>query len=440
MQVRFWGTRGSIATPGPGTNHFGGNTSCVELTTSEGHLLLFDCGTGARLLGAELSSKGKPVNASILFGHTHWDHIQGFPFFAPAFMPGNKIDVYAPEGGQRTLQDVLAGQMEFTYFPVELNQLPATISYNVLAEGVYKIGGLSVTTQYLNHPAVTLGYRVEYNGAVIVYMTDHEPFADKLWDNGATPGSIEALVHEGDRRHARFMVGADLVIHDAQYTPEEYPAKKNWGHSTYEYVVELAAAAGVRQLALTHHDPTHDDAFIAELEQRARSLAEQRGASLDILCAYEGCTLRVEPRPSRDRFDPTISGSNMVRPRTLRVLVVDDNDDLRMLTKDALQREHYNVIEAGGGAEALRLIEEQSPDLVMLDLVMPDPDGLAVLRMLRAKPETAQLPVILLTGLDDANSIKEGFEAGATDYLAKPFSRPQLYARIRACLTRVVKQ
>jgi DNA-binding response OmpR family regulator len=120
--------------------------------------------------------------------------------------------------------------------------------------------------------------------------------------------------------------------------------------------------------------------------------------------------------------------------------VVDDNDDLRALTKDALQREHYNVIEAGGGAEALRLIEEQSPDLVMLDLVMPDPDGLAVLRMLRAKPETAQLPVILLTGLDDANSIKEGFEAGATDYLAKPFSRPQLYARIRACLTRVVKQ
>jgi len=440
MQVRFWGTRGSIATPGPGTNHFGGNTSCVELTTSEGHLLLFDCGTGARLLGAELSSKGKPVNASILFGHTHWDHIQGFPFFAPAFMPGNKIDVYAPEGGQRTLQDVLAGQMEFTYFPVELNQLPATISYNVLAEGVYKIGGLSVTTQYLNHPAVTLGYRVEYNGAVIVYMTDHEPFADKLWDNGARPGSIDALVHEGDRRHARFMVGADLVIHDAQYTPEEYPAKKNWGHSTYEYVVELAAAAGVRQLALTHHDPTHDDAFIAELEQRARSLAEQRGASLDILCAYEGCALQVEPRPSRDRFDPTISGSNMVRPRTLRVLVVDDNDDLRALTKDALQREHYNVIEAGGGAEALRLIEEQSPDLVMLDLVMPDPDGLAVLRMLRAKPETAQLPVILLTGLDDANSIKEGFEAGATDYLAKPFSRPQLYARIRACLTRVVKQ
>jgi len=440
MQVRFWGTRGSIATPGPGTNHFGGNTSCVELTTSEGHLLLFDCGTGARLLGAELAAKGEPVNASILFGHTHWDHIQGFPFFAPAFMPGNKIDVYAPEGGQRTLQDVLAGQMEFTYFPVELNQLPATISYNVLAEGVYKIGGLSVTTQYLNHPAVTLGYRVEYHGAVIVYMTDHEPFADKLWDNGATPGSIEALVHEGDRRHARFMAGADLVIHDAQYTPEEYPAKKNWGHSTYEYVVELAAAAGVRQLALTHHDPTHDDAFIAELEQRARSLAEQRGANLDILCAYEGCTLHVEPRPSRDRFDPTISGSNMVRPPTLRVLVVDDNDDLRMLTKDALQREHYNVIEAGGGAEALRLIEEQAPDLVMLDLVMPDPDGLAVLRMLRAKSETAQLPVILLTGLDDANSIKEGFEAGATDYLAKPFSRPQLYARIRACLTRVVKQ
>ena len=440
MQVRFWGTRGSIATPGPGTNHFGGNTSCVELETGEGHILLFDCGTGARLLGAELLERAQqPISASILFGHTHWDHIQGFPFFAPAFMPGNKIDVYAPEGGHRSLQDVLAGQMEFTYFPVELDQLPATITYNVLAEGVYQIGGVSVTTQYLNHPAVTLGYRVECDGAVVVYMTDHEPFADTLWRNGAEPGSIESMVHEGDRRHARFMTGADLVIHDAQYTPEEYPAKKNWGHSTYEYVVELAAAAGVRQLALTHHDPAHDDAFIAEVEQRARAVADKRGVHLDLLCAYEGCTLKIEPRRSRDRFDPTISGSNPVRPPSLRILVVDDNDDLRMLTKEALQREHYNVIEASGGAEALRLIGEKSPDLVMLDLVMPDPDGLAVLRMLRAKPETAHLPVILLTGMDDANSIKEGFDAGATDYLAKPFSRPQLYARIRACLTRAIK-
>ncbi|MGI9106313.1 MAG: response regulator [Pyrinomonadaceae bacterium] len=440
MQVRFWGTRGSIATPGPGTNHFGGNTSCVELETGEGHILIFDCGTGARLLGAELLERAQqPISASILFGHTHWDHIQGFPFFAPAFMPGNKIDVYAPEGGHRSLQDVLAGQMEFTYFPVELDQLPATITYNVLAEGVYQIGGVSVTTQYLNHPAVTLGYRVECDGAVVVYMTDHEPFADTLWRNGAEPGSIESMVHEGDRRHARFMTGADLVIHDAQYTPEEYPAKKNWGHSTYEYVVELAAAAGVRQLALTHHDPAHDDAFIAEVEQRARAVADKRGGHLDLLCAYEGCTLKIEPRRSRDRFDPTISGSNPVRPPSLRILVVDDNDDLRMLTKEALQREHYNVIEASGGAEALRLIGEKSPDLVMLDLVMPDPDGLAVLRMLRAKPETAHLPVILLTGMDDANSIKEGFDAGATDYLAKPFSRPQLYARIRACLTRAIK-
>jgi len=440
MQVRFWGTRGSIATPGPGTNHFGGNTACVELETGEGHILLFDCGTGARLLGAELLERAQqPISASILFGHTHWDHIQGFPFFAPAFMPGNKIDVYAPEGGHRSLQDVLAGQMEFTYFPVELDQLPATITYNVLAEGVYQIGGVSVTTQYLNHPAVTLGYRVECDGAVVVYMTDHEPFADTLWRNGAEPGSIESMVHEGDRRHARFMTGADLVIHDAQYTPEEYPAKKNWGHSTYEYVVELAAAAGVRQLALTHHDPAHDDAFIAEVEQRARAVADKRGVHLDLLCAYEGCTLKIEPRRSRDRFDPTISGSNPVRPPSLRILVVDDNDDLRMLTKEALQREHYNVIEASGGAEALRLIGEKSPDLVMLDLVMPDPDGLAVLRMLRAKPETAHLPVILLTGMDDANSIKEGFDAGATDYLAKPFSRPQLYARIRACLTRAIK-
>lgn len=441
MRVRFWGTRGSIATPGPSTNYFGGNTSCVELTTGAGHTLLFDCGTGARLLGGELLAKApKPIRASILFGHTHWDHIQGLPFFAPAFVPGNEIDVYAPGVRRRSVEDVLAGQMELTYFPVELGQLPATITYNALTEGAYEIGGVSVVTQYLNHTALTLGYRVESGGAVVIYLTDHEPFADTLWRNGAEPGRVESMLHEGDRRHARFMANADLVIHDAQYTPEEYPAKKNWGHSPYEYAVEVAGAAGVRRLALTHHDPTHDDTFIAEVERRARGVADSRGAGLDVFCAYEGCTLDIEPRSSGGGPNPEVSKSRFdVRLSPIHILVVDDNDDLRRLTKDALTREHYTVLEAAGGAEALRIIEEAAPDMVILELVMPQPGGLEVLRALRSKAATAHLPVIILTGLGDEKSISEGFDAGATDYLLKPFSQPQLTARVQACLSRTVK-
>src|SRR3954452_19256049 len=135
MRVRFWGTRGSIATPGPGTNYFGGNTSCVELTTSDGDLLIFDCGTGAHRLALELMGQGKkPIKSNILIGHTHWDHIQGFPFFSPAFVKENSVAIYGPEGSRGSLHEVLAGQMEFTYFPIALNQLPASISYHELSD------------------------------------------------------------------------------------------------------------------------------------------------------------------------------------------------------------------------------------------------------------------------------------------------------------------
>src|SRR5216110_2901237 len=144
--------------------------------------------------------------------------------------------------------------MEFTYFPVELDQLPATITYYDLTEGLHTIAGARVATQFLNHPAITLGYRVEADGVAVVYLVDHEPFSDELWRAHAEPGRIESILHDGDRRHAKFMADADLVIHDAQYTPEEYRARKNWGHSPFDYVVELACSAGVKRLALTHHD------------------------------------------------------------------------------------------------------------------------------------------------------------------------------------------
>ncbi len=439
MRVRFWGTRGSIATPGPSTNRFGGNTTCVELTTNDGRLVIFDMGTGARVLGADLLGRGlSSVRGSILLTHTHWDHIQGFPFFAPLFHPGNEFAVHAPEGGGGSLHQLLAGQMEFRYFPVDLHQLPATITYHDLAEGPHEIGGLRVLAQFLHHPAMTLGYRVEADGATVVNLTDHEPFSETLWRSDAEPGHIESILHDGDRRHARFMANADLVVHDAQYTPEEYPQKKTWGHSTFEYVVELAAAAGVRRLALSHHDPTHNDDMVAEIEERARELALRRGSSLEVFCAYEGYDITVEPSPAASVGTAEIAPAAAVA--AARILVADDDRDVRALTKRALERDGHSVIEAMSGAEALRLVREQRPDLLVLDLVMPDMGGLEVLDTLRARAESAALPVLILTSMDDEGSTRAGFERGATDYLTKPFSMPQLAARVRSILARVSEQ
>jgi phosphoribosyl 1,2-cyclic phosphodiesterase len=294
MLVRFWGTRGSIAAPGPSTNHYGGNTSCVELTTPSGGILVLDCGTGARSLGNQLLARAAgPVSATILITHTHWDHIQGFPFFAPLFRPENHFKVYGPEGAHLSLRDVLAGQMEHHYFPVELDQLAARIVYQDLGEGAHQIDGLTVRAQKMNHPSPTLGYRIEAGGRSICYLCDHEPYFENIWREGAPAGRLESILEAGDRRHAEYMQDADVLIHEAQYTPDEYPSKRHWGHSTYSYVVELAAAVGVRRLFLTHHDPSHDDEFIAGIERTAQELARRLGSPLEVRCAYEGCEITV---------------------------------------------------------------------------------------------------------------------------------------------------
>ena len=437
MRVRFWGTRGSIATPGPSTFRFGGNTSCVELETSAGQRFIFDCGTGARPLGLDLMANApKPIRGTILLGHTHWDHIQGFPFFVPLFVPGNEFTICAPAGVGRSLADVLAGQMEFTYFPVELDQLPAQIRYRDLSEGTYDFDGVRVITQFLNHPATCLAYRIEADGAVVVYMCDHEPFGPSLWSDPSLAGQRDAIIHKNDRRHADFMNHADLLIHDAQYTPEEYPAKKNWGHSTYEYAVELAAMSDVRQLALTHHDPLHDDAALEQIERRARELARRRNFTIHVFCAFEGCTVEVRGPQSERSRTVDVATASFAAPNQVKVLIVDDDPNLRLFAGSALTREGYAVWEAVDGDDGLRQVEACRPDLVLLDLNMPNVDGMTVLRRLRAAEATRALPVIILTAFGDEARTRAGFEAGATDFLAKPFTLPQLTARVRACVAR----
>jgi len=440
LLLRFWGTRGSIASPGPGTVRYGGNTSCVELLTRGGQRFIFDCGTGARDLGHHLvSAQPQPLAATILLGHTHWDHIQGFPFFAPVFVPGNRITVCAPQGAKRTLPEVLAGQMEYTYFPVELGQLGASIEYHDLSEGVHDLGGVRVQTQFLNHPAMTLGYRIEADGASVLYLCDHEPYWEALWRSDAEPGRLVSILHDGDRRHAAFMENADVVIHDAQYTPEEYVTKKNWGHSTYAYATQIAAAANVRRLYLTHHDPTHDDDFLDQVEERARALARGLGTGLEVTCAREGQQVGVARTENGAALAPGAPAGEAGASRPLRILIADDHEELRHMVRRALLKGGHEVLEAASGTETLALIHSGKPDLVLLDLKMPSPGGLAILRTLRSQEETRAIPVIILTGEGNEESARICFELGATDYLAKPFSLPQLDARIRSCFARAAQ-
>jgi len=436
MLLRFWGTRGSIATPGAATIRFGGNTSCVELVIQPGKRLIFDCGTGARPLGIHLmSQEPKPVTGTILLSHTHWDHIQGFPFFAPLFVPGNRFTVCGPQGASRSLPEVLAGQMEYTYFPVELAQLGAQIEYRDLSEGTYDFEGVRITTRFLNHPAIALGYRVEVEGVSVLYACDHEPYWEGLWRSDAAPGKLESILHSEDRRHAAFLENADVVIHDAQYTPEEYPAKRNWGHSTFSYITQMAAAANVKQLFLTHHDPAHSDEFLSNIEERAREIVHSLGSPMKVACASEGREERLEKKDFLPLPTNAIPDIEARQRHSLRILVVDDDEDLRLLARKALVKAGHEVWEAADGVAALELLESRRPDVVILDLIMPAPDGREVLRTIRSREQTRSLPVLILTAQSDEDNARISFELGASDFLNKPFSPPQLAARVRSCFT-----
>jgi phosphoribosyl 1,2-cyclic phosphodiesterase len=297
MKVRFWGTRGSIATPGPGTVRYGGNTACVEVRSASGSRVVLDCGTGARPLGeavvAEAAERGEPANGCLLIGHTHWDHIQGLPFFAPLFQEGNEWRVYGPSGLGQSLADTLGGQMQYQYFPVTLDELGARVSYHDLGEGTFEIGDLNVTTQVLNHTSLTLGYRIEADGASLVYACDHEPH------DPALAGGGDLLANPLDARHVGFLTDADLVIHDTQYLPEEYARKVGWGHGTFPYAVDAARLAGVRELVLFHHDPARDDRAVEALLADARDYGTASGYGGSIVAAAEGRTCDVQPKAPR---------------------------------------------------------------------------------------------------------------------------------------------
>jgi phosphoribosyl 1,2-cyclic phosphodiesterase/CheY-like chemotaxis protein len=432
MRVQFWGTRGSIPKPGPRTIRYGGNTSCVELRSAAGTLVVLDCGTGALSLGTQLMQTGeKPVRGHLLISHTHWDHIQGLPFFVPLFVAGNEWDVYAPHGFEKSVREALAGQMQHTYFPVELEQLGATIRYHNLTEGVFTVGDIKIRTQYLNHPALTLGYRLEADGATVAYCCDHEPHSRPL---AYGTGEIGAQ----DQRHIEFAAGVDLLIHDAQYRAEEYEGKIGWGHSTVEYAVAMAQLAGAKSLALTHHDPGRDDDTIDKEAKALRAKLRAQGTPLDVFFAAEGQVLELEPRPGHAAEHRTkeFAAEMAILPHLSEqtVLLGISNPILYNSLWQALRADGIGVLRASEGTSALRLAQTDKPSLIILERRLPGVDGLETCRAIRETTDpNGEVPIIVAAAQED---IDAGVAAGVTDWLIEPFSSIYARTRMRAWLLR----
>jgi phosphoribosyl 1,2-cyclic phosphodiesterase len=293
LQLRFWGTRGSIPSPGPLTVRYGGNTPCVEVRTSTGRLIILDAGTGIRELGRSLmlrasgTASGGGLKADIFLTHAHWDHIQGIPFFAPIFQSGNHFTIWGSRTLETNIDRVVRDQMSPVVFPVSFEELSARIDFCELAEERRSGDGYEVTAFSVRHPGGALGYRFDEPGGAgrggLVYISDNELGAGGKYD---TPtGWKDRLVE--------FIRGARTLVHDATYTSAEYEQHRGWGHSTYDEAVGLALEAGVERLVLFHHKPERSDDELDRCVAGCRALAQERRGKLEIAAAAEGMTMTV---------------------------------------------------------------------------------------------------------------------------------------------------
>jgi phosphoribosyl 1,2-cyclic phosphodiesterase/ActR/RegA family two-component response regulator len=292
--VKFWGVRGSIAAPGPETVHYGGNTSCVEVRSGS-DIIILDAGTGMRKLGLALAAefKDRPIRLNVLLTHSHWDHIQGFPFFPPAYNLNNEVTICGFEGARQGLQSTLSTQMENPYFPISMEQMPGAITIRELKELSFKVGGIDVQAHFLNHPGICAGYRLFTPGGSISYLPDVELFQQlrirsKTGGDAAPRHELETVPEE-DRNVLEFIRDSDVLIIDSQYDAGEYEKHIGWGHSCFEDAVTLAMQGGVRRLFLFHHDPDHTDDQISRMVARAREMTQRHHSPLIVEAAREGC-------------------------------------------------------------------------------------------------------------------------------------------------------
>ena len=273
FQIRFWGVRGTMSTPGPGTLKYGGNTSCVEVRCGD-RLFILDSGSGIRELGAKLSND-ENLDAVLLFSHLHWDHIFGFPVFRPLYVPGNRFEIYGERKNDVSLEEHISRMMSFPYFPVPLDVMRAEKNFHDIDAGeTLRFGDVTVKTSPNNHPMGCLAYRFEYRGKSFIYATDTEHYA------APDPVLLEAAAN------------ADILIYDANYTDEEYSGevgfpRTGWGHSTWQEGCKMAEAAGVGRLLLFHHDPEHNDDFMDDIERKAidrfkNTVAAREGMVIDL--------------------------------------------------------------------------------------------------------------------------------------------------------------
>ena len=305
MKLKFWGVRGSIPSPGKHFVKYGGNTLCIEMRFENcDRLIIIDAGSGLRLLGESLigeSESEEPIKADIYLTHTHLDHILGFPFFAPIFRPETRLKIFGPVTCEDdSLEAVLGGQLSYRYFPVRQKELAAHIDYIKLKEGCFDLGdGIQLTTKYLNHPLLSLGFRFVYEGKICCTAYDTEPFQNIFITDRQHPDFDEAMAHEGEaaarlenRRLEEFFEGADLLIYDAQYTQKEYSTGRHgWGHSPIEHAIKTAVRSKVKRLALFHHDPMRTDEQLDELS-RLHCDPKDTG-DVDVFFAREGMSLEI---------------------------------------------------------------------------------------------------------------------------------------------------